>query len=129
MAAKMLVHGEQSRHAILAGVNTLADAVKVTLGPKGRNVVLEKKFGSPTVTKVGVTVAKEIELEDKLQNVGAQMVLKQLIEIGRNYFKHNTIVTNRTKALDKKFHLICGISEICMNSLSLHTLTLSEHED
>ena len=74
MAAKMIVHGEQSRHAILAGVNTLADAVKVTLGPKGRNVVLDKKFGSPTVTKDGVTVAKEIELEDKLQNVGAQMV-------------------------------------------------------
>jgi chaperonin GroEL len=74
MAAKMIVHGEQSRHAILAGVNILADAVKVTLGPKGRNVVLEKKFGSPTVTKDGVTVAKEIELEDKLQNVGAQMV-------------------------------------------------------
>lgn len=74
MAAKMIVHGEQSRHAILAGVNTLADAVKVSLGPEGRNVVLDKKFGSPTVTKDGVTVAKEIELEDKLQNVGAQMV-------------------------------------------------------
>ncbi len=74
MAAKMVIHGEQSRHAILDGVNTLANAVKVTLGPKGRNVVLEKKFGSPTVTKDGVTVAKEIELEDKLQNVGAQMV-------------------------------------------------------
>ena len=74
MAPKMVVHGEQSRHAILEGVNTLANAVKVTLGPKGRNVVLEKKFGSPTVTKDGVTVAKEIELEDKLENVGAQMV-------------------------------------------------------
>ena len=74
MAAKMVVHGEQSRHAILDGVNTLANAVKVTLGPKGRNVVIEKKFGSPTVTKDGVTVAKEIELADKLENVGAQMV-------------------------------------------------------
>jgi chaperonin GroEL len=74
MAAKMIVHGEQSRQAVLEGVNTLANAVKVTLGPKGRNVVLEKKFGSPTVTKDGITVAKEIELEDKLQNVGAQMV-------------------------------------------------------
>src|SRR5919109_1107753 len=74
MAAKMIVHGEQSRHAILDGVNTLANAVKVTLGPKGRNVVLEKKYGSPTVTKDGVTVAKEIELQDKLENVGAQMV-------------------------------------------------------
>jgi chaperonin GroEL len=74
MAAKMVTHGEQSRHAILEGVNQLADAVKVTLGPKGRNVVIEKKYGSPTVTKDGVTVAKEIELENKLQNVGAQMV-------------------------------------------------------
>jgi chaperonin GroEL len=74
MAAKMVVHGDQSRHAILEGVNKLADAVKVTLGPKGRNVVLDRKFGSPTITKDGVTVAKEIELEDKLENVGAQMV-------------------------------------------------------
>jgi chaperonin GroEL len=74
MTAKMVVHGDQSRHAILEGVNKLADAVKVTLGPRGRNVVLGKKFGWPTITKDGVTVAKEIELEDKLQNVGAQMV-------------------------------------------------------
>src|SRR5437867_8856468 len=74
MAAKMVVHGEKSRQAILAGVNKLAEAVKVTLGPRGRNVVLEKKFGGPTITKDGVTVAKEIELEDKLENMGAQMV-------------------------------------------------------
>src|SRR6266700_1279508 len=72
--AKQIVHGEESRQAILRGVNLLADAVKVTLGPKGRNVVIEKKFGSPTITKDGVTVAKEIELEDKLENTGAQMV-------------------------------------------------------
>jgi chaperonin GroEL len=74
MAAKMIVHGDQSRHAILDGVNQLADAVRVTLGPRGRNVLLGKKFGSPTITKDGVTVAKEIELEGKLENVGAQMV-------------------------------------------------------
>ncbi len=74
MAAKTIVTGEESRQAILRGVNKLADAVKVTLGPKGRNVVLEKKFGSPVITKDGVTVAKEIELEDKLENMGAQMV-------------------------------------------------------
>ncbi|HLI29770.1 MAG TPA: chaperonin GroEL [Terriglobia bacterium] len=72
--AKMIVHGEESRRAILRGVNQLADAVKVTLGPKGRNVVLDKKFGSPTITKDGVTVAKEIELKDPLENMGAQMV-------------------------------------------------------
>jgi chaperonin GroEL len=71
---KQIVHGEESRQAILRGVNLLADAVKVTLGPKGRNVVIEKKFGSPTITKDGVTVAKEIELKDGLENMGAQMV-------------------------------------------------------
>ena len=72
--AKQILHGEDSRQAILRGVNTLADAVKVTLGPKGRNVVIEKKFGSPTITKDGVTVAKEIELGNALENMGAQMV-------------------------------------------------------
>ena len=72
--AKQILHGEDSRQAILRGVNTLADAVKATLGPKGRNVVIEKKFGSPTITKDGVTVAKEIELKDPLENVGAQLV-------------------------------------------------------
>jgi len=72
--AKQILHGEDSRQAILRGVNTLAEAVKVTLGPKGRNVVIEKKFGSPTITKDGVTVAKEIELKDALENMGAQMV-------------------------------------------------------
>ncbi|MFL6375009.1 MAG: chaperonin GroEL, partial [Pyrinomonadaceae bacterium] len=69
-----VIHGEESRAAILRGVNQLADAVKVTLGPKGRNVVIDKKFGSPTITKDGVTVAKEIELKDTLENMGAQMV-------------------------------------------------------
>jgi len=74
MAAKQIVHGEDSRQAILRGVNLLADAVKITLGPKGRNVVLDKKFGSPTITKDGVTVAKEIELKEPMENMGAQMV-------------------------------------------------------
>src|ERR1039458_2894426 len=72
--AKQIVHGEDSRQAILRGVNVLADAVKVTLGPKGRNVVIEKNIGSPLITKDGVTVAKEIELKDPLENMGAQMV-------------------------------------------------------
>ena len=72
--AKQIVYGDTSRRMILEGVNQLADAVKVTLGPKGRNVVLDKKFGSPTITKDGVTVAKEIELKDPLENMGAQMV-------------------------------------------------------
>src|SRR5687767_6085359 len=72
--AKQIIHGAPSRQAILRGVNALANAVKVTLGPKGRNVVLDKKFGSPTITKDGVTVAKEIDLKDPLENMGAQMV-------------------------------------------------------
>jgi chaperonin GroEL len=74
MGSKVLLYDEDARKAILKGVNTLADAVKVTLGPKGRNVIIDKTFGSPTVTKDGVTVAKEIELEDKFENMGAQMV-------------------------------------------------------
>src|SRR5260370_649885 len=72
--AKQIVTGENSRQAILRGVNALADAVKITLGPKGRNAVIEKKFGAPVITKDGVTVAKEIELRDPLENMGAQMV-------------------------------------------------------
>src|ERR1700746_2771336 len=74
MPAKIVRFGQESREKILKGVNVLADAVTVTLGRKGRNVVLEKSFGAPTVTKDGVTVAKEIELEDKFENMGAQMV-------------------------------------------------------
>src|SRR5438445_1284821 len=74
MSAKEINFGETARAAILRGGNTLADAVKVTLGPRGRNVVIEKSWGSPVVTKDGVTVAKEIELENKFENMGAQMV-------------------------------------------------------
>ena len=74
MAAKEILFDEKGRTQILIGVNMLADAVKATLGPRGRNVVIEKSWGSPTITKDGVTVAKEIELEDKFQNLGAQMV-------------------------------------------------------
>ena len=72
--AKEIKYSAKAREAMLKGVDTLADAVKVTLGPKGRNVVLDKSFGSPNITKDGVTVAKEIELEDKFENMGAQMV-------------------------------------------------------
>src|SRR5438045_4367357 len=74
MSAKEIVFSENARHSIASGLNILANTVKVTLGPRGRNVVIEKSWGSPTVTKDGVTVAKEIELEDKLANMGAQMV-------------------------------------------------------
>src|SRR5690606_28299356 len=74
MAAKDVKFGDSARRKMLAGVNVLADAVKVTLGPKGRNVVIDKSFGAPTVTKDGVSVAKEIELKDKFENMGAQLV-------------------------------------------------------
>src|SRR5689334_9720136 len=72
--AKQIIHGEASRAAILRGVNQLADAVKITLGARGRKVVMDKKFGNATITKDGVTVAKEIELQDPMENMGAQMV-------------------------------------------------------
>ena len=74
MSAKDVKFGDDARKKMLGGVNILADAVKVTLGPKGRNVILDKSFGAPTVTKDGVSVAKEVELEDKFENMGAQMV-------------------------------------------------------
>src|ERR1700719_3735605 len=72
--AKQIVYGEHSRQAVLRGINQLGDAVKVTLGPKGRNVVIDKKYGSPTITKDGVAVAKEIDLKDPFENMGAQMI-------------------------------------------------------
>ena len=74
MAAKEIIFDERARNRVMAGVDTLANAVKVTLGPRGRNVIIEKSWGAPTGTKDGVTVAKEIELESKFQNMGAQMV-------------------------------------------------------
>src|SRR5574340_100768 len=74
MPAKLLLYGEDARRSLERGVNRLADVVKITLGPKGRNVVLEKKYGSPTITHDGVTVAKEIELSDPFENAGAQLV-------------------------------------------------------
>src|SRR6059036_1345700 len=74
MPAKLVTFGQDAREKVLRGVNVLADAVTVTLGPRGRNVILEKSWGAPTITKDGVTVAKEIELEDRFENMGAQMV-------------------------------------------------------
>ena len=72
--AKQIKYGEEARRALEAGINTLANTVKITLGPKGRNVVLDKKFGAPLITNDGVTIAKEIELEDPFENMGAQLV-------------------------------------------------------
>ena len=99
MAAKQIVYSESSRQAILRGVNQLADAVKVTLGPKGRNVVLEKKFGGPTITKDGVTVAKEIELEDPYENMGAQMVREVASKTSDNAGDGTTTATVLAEAI------------------------------
>src|SRR5881296_775560 len=97
--AKQIVYGEQSRQAVLRGVNQLAEAVKVTLGPKGRNVVLDKKYGSPTVTKDGVTVAKEIELPDPLENMGAQMVKEVATKTSDNAGDGTTTATVLAQAI------------------------------
>src|ERR1035441_1325230 len=101
--AKQIVHGEDSRQAILRGVNVLADAVKVTLGPKGRNVVIEKKFGSPLITKDGVTVAKEIELKDPLENMGAQLVREGVKTVAAGA---NPMALKR--GIDKAITAVCG---------------------
>ena len=100
--AKQILHGEDSRQAILRGVNTLADAVKVTLGPKGRNVVIEKKFGSPTITKDGVTVAKEIELSNALENMGAQMVREVASKTSDVAGDGTTTATVLAQAIDRE---------------------------
>ena len=105
--AKQIVYAENSRQAILRGVNQLADAVKVTLGPKGRNVVLEKKFGGPSITKDGVTVAKEIELKDPLENMGAQLVreviapklIKGVIVVCDRYIDSSTVYQGVARSL------------------------------
>src|SRR5271170_3573342 len=97
--AKQIIYADHSRQAILRGVNQLADAVKVTLGPKGRNVVLEKKYGGPTITKDGVTVAKEIELADPLENMGAQMVKEVATKTSDNAGDGTTTATVLAQAI------------------------------
>jgi chaperonin GroEL len=91
MSAKDVRFGDDARNRMIRGVNILANAVKVTLGPKGRNVVLDKAFGAPTVTKDGVSVAKEIELEDKFENMGAQMV-KEMVQRQQPYWRRALFV-------------------------------------
>src|SRR5215831_16191545 len=121
--AKQVVHGEESRSAILRGINQLADAVKITLGPKGRNVVIDKKFGSPTITKDGVTVAKEIELKEPLENMGAQMVREVASKtsdvagdgtttatvLARQIFKEGVITVEESKSLDTLLEVVEGM--------------------
>ena len=97
MAAKQVLFGDDARVRIVRGVNVLANAVKTTLGPKGRNVVLERSFGAPTVTKDGVSVAKEIELKDKFENIGAQLVKDVASKTSDNAGDGTTTATVRLK--------------------------------
>ena len=99
MAAKEIRFGEDARAKMVRGVNVLANAVKATLGPKGRNVVLEKSFGAPTITKDGVSVAKEIELADKFENMGAQMVKEVASQTSDNAGDGTTTATVLAQAL------------------------------
>ncbi|EDP2026444.1 chaperonin GroEL, partial [Escherichia coli] len=99
MAAKDIRFGEDARARMVRGVNVLANAVKATLGPKGRNVVLEKSFGAPTITKDGVSVAKEIELADKFENMGAQMVKEVASKTSDNAGDGTTTATVLAQAL------------------------------
>jgi chaperonin GroEL len=116
--AKQIIYSDQSRQAILRGVNQLADAVKVTLGPKGRNVVLEKKFGGPTITKDGVTVAKEIELQDPLENMGAQMVREVASKTSDGIDKAVAVAVEELKKLSKPVSgdMIAQVGRISANS-------------
>src|SRR6185369_11644006 len=97
--AKQIVYGDTSRQGILRGVNRLADAVKVTLGPRGRNVILGSRFGSPTITKDGATVAKEIDLRDSLENMGAQMVKEVAARTSDNAGDGTTTATVLAQAI------------------------------
>src|SRR5437660_9873306 len=100
--AKQLMYGDAARASILRGVNQLADAVKATLGPKGRNAILDKKFGSPTITKDGVTVATEIELRDPLENMDAQMVTEVASKTADVAGDGTTTATERAPANDRR---------------------------
>ena len=111
MAAKDVQFGDSARAKMLDGVNVLANAVKVTLGPKGRNVVLEKSFGAPTITKDGVSVAKEIELKDKFENMGAQMVKEGDVVVFGKYSGSNTIDVDGEELLILNESDIYGVIE------------------
>ena len=99
MSAKEVIFGDNGRNKMVEGVNILADAVKVTLGPKGRNVVLERTWGAPTITKDGVSVAKEVELKDKLMNMGAQMVKEVASKTSDNAGDGTTTATVLAQAI------------------------------
>ena len=155
MSAKDVKFGDSARSRMLQGVNTLADAVKVTLGPKGRNVVLDKSFGAPTVTKDGVSVAKEIELEDKFENMGAQMVkqvasqtsdeagdgtttatvlARKIVEEGFDYIQGGANPVDLKRGMDKAVKHICNeLDDLATHVKSYddikHVATISANND
>jgi len=116
MAAKDVRFGDDVRQKMVRGVNTLADAVKVTLGPKGKNVVLERSFGAPTITKDGVSVAKEIELQDKFENMGAQMVKEVASKTSDNAGDGTTTATVLAQAIIREGMISVGAG---MNPMDL----------
>ena len=115
MAAKEVVFGGDARARMVEGVNILANAVKVTLGPKGRNVVLERSFGAPTVTKDGVSVAKEVELKDKLMNMGAQMVKEVASKTSDNAGDGTTTATVLAQAIVRE-----GLKAVAAGANPMH---------
>ena len=108
--AKQIKYGEEARRALEAGINTLADTVKITLGPKGRNVVLDKKFGAPLITNDGVTIAKEIELEDPFENMGAQLVRE--VSVKTNDIAGDVVGLDGNLAHQLRAHVLEGILEL-----------------
>ena len=127
MAAKDVIFGGEARARMVEGVNILANAVKVTLGPKGRNVVLERSFGAPTVTKDGVSVAKEIELKDKLQNMGAQMVKEVASKTSDNAGDGTTTATVLAQAIVREGKKYVPVAALRSPSLQTARYALFPH--
>ena len=123
MAAKQVLFGDDARVRIVRGVNVLANAVKTTLGPKGRNVVLERSFGAPTVTKDGVSVAKEIELKDKFENIGAQLVKDVASKTSDNAGDGTTTATVLAQAIvmEGLKYVAAGFNPVSYTHLTLPT--------
>ena len=128
--AKQITYDEQARHKIMSGVNQLADTVKLTLGPKGRNVIIDKKFGSPTITKDGVTVAKEIELADPFENMGAQMVNEVASKTSDNAGDGTTTATVLAQAIFREGmkNVTAGATRWILNGVLKKLLPLSSRK-
>ena len=123
--AKQIQYGEEARRSLEAGINALADTVKITLGPKGRNVVLDKKYGSPLITNDGVTIAKDIELEDPFENMGAQLVKEVATKTNdvaagayREYFGHLRLFLSRARQYDAAASGLLGLNVLYNHAIA-----------